>query len=123
MITNVTMDSASILEVRDGQNWRRAYSNSEDGRAQLKAEFPVEYDELCGEGKPWGTEPTVQPIEDDGVPSYPVAPYNIVAGEYITIGGVLYKAIENIPNGEPVIVGQNAIKTTVEEQLRGLKGE
>ena len=123
MITNATVDSASILEVRDGKNWRRAYANSEYGRVQLQAEFPDAYDELCGEGKPWGTEPTVKPIEDDDVPRYPVAPYNIVAGEYITIGNVLYKATENIPNGEPVIVGQNAIKTTVEEQLRELKGE
>ena len=123
MITNVTTDSVSILKVRDDVNWRRAFSNSEEGRAQLKAEFPDAYDELCGEGKPWGTEPSVQPIEDAGVPRYPVAPYNIVAGEYITIGGVLYLATENIPNGEPVIVGQNAIKTTVEEQLCGLKGE
>ena len=52
-----------------------------------------------------------------------LAPHNIVAGEYITIDGVLYLATENIPNGEPVIVGQNAIETTVEEQLYDLKGE
>ena len=64
MITNVTTDSISVLEVRDGKNWRRAYSNSEDGRAQLKAEFPDAYEELCGEGKPWGTEPTVFPVPD-----------------------------------------------------------
>jgi len=63
-------------------------------------------------------------IEDNGVPAYAVAPRNIVFGEYITIDNVLYKATENIPNGEPVIVGQNAIKTTVEEQLAELaKGE
>ena len=54
---------------------------------------------------------------------YPTAPHNILKGEYITIGGVLYKATENIPNGERVIVGQNAVKTTIEEQLRELKGE
>lgn len=51
------------------------------------------------------------------------APKNILAGEYVTINGVMYKAIENIPNGESVIVGQNAIETTVEEQLYELKGE
>ena len=53
----------------------------------------------------------------------PTATHNIMRGEFVTINGVLYKAAENIPNGEPVIVGQNAIKTTVEEQLRELKGE
>lgn len=61
MLTNITETSVSILEVRDGENWRRAYVNSEDGRAQLQADFPADYDELCGEGKPWGTEPTVFP--------------------------------------------------------------
>ena len=57
--------------------------------------------------------------------TYPVAPRNITEGEYITIGGVLYKAIANIPNGEPVIEGKNAIETTVEAQLYELtmKGE
>lgn len=62
-------------------------------------------------------------IEDDGKSDYAVAPKNILAGEYITIAGVLYLAMENIPNGEPVIVGQNAIVTTVEEQLYVMKGE
>ena len=53
----------------------------------------------------------------------PTAHRNITAGEYVTINNVLYLATENIPNGEPIIVGQNAIKTTVEEQLYELKGE
>ena len=56
-------------------------------------------------------------IEDDGQHNYPVAPHNIVAGEYITVNSVLYLATENIPSGEPIIVGQNAVETTVEEQL------
>ena len=56
-------------------------------------------------------------IVDDGVVEHITAPHNILAGEYITIEGVLYKATENIPNGEPIIVGQNAIITTIEEQL------
>ena len=62
-------------------------------------------------------------IEDDGVSPYPTAPHNIMAGEYVTINGVMYKAIANIPNGEPIIVGQNAVETTIEEQLYELKGE
>jgi len=62
-------------------------------------------------------------IEDDGQSNYPTAPHNIVEGEYVTIDGVLYLATQNIPNGEPVIVEQNAIATTVEAQLLELKGE
>lgn len=52
------------------------------------------------------------------------APRNIFAGECITIKGTMYKAILNIPNGECIITGQNAIETTIEEQLAELaKGE
>lgn len=54
----------------------------------------------------------------------PVAPRNITAGEYINIGGALYKATTNIPNGGLVITGQNAVATTIESQLNELaKGE
>lgn len=54
----------------------------------------------------------------------PIAPRNILEGEYITVGGVLYKATDNIPAGERIIVGQNATKTTYEEQLYELtRGE
>lgn len=63
------------------------------------------------------------PVEPEPALDQTIAPYNIVAGEYVTIGGVLYLATENIPNGEPIIVGQNAVKTTIEDQLRELKGE
>ena len=62
-------------------------------------------------------------IEDDGVSPYPIAPLNIYEGEYVMIGDVLYLATMNIPCGEPVIVGQNAVETTIEEQLYMLKGE
>lgn len=54
----------------------------------------------------------------------PVAPCNIVAGEYITVNNTLYKATANIPTGGAIITGQNAVKTTIEEQLHELaKGE
>lgn len=54
----------------------------------------------------------------------PVAPRNITEGEYITVDGVLYKATENIPNGAHIITVQNAVVTTVEEQLYEMtKGE
>lgn len=54
----------------------------------------------------------------------PVAPHNITEGEYITVNGVLYKATANIPSGENIVTGQNAIATTIEEQLAELtKGE
>lgn len=63
-------------------------------------------------------------IYDDGISIYPTADHNIVAGEYVTANGVLYKAIMNIPNGGSIITGQNAVVTTVEEQLYELtKGE
>lgn len=53
-----------------------------------------------------------------------VAPRNITEGEYITVDGVLYKATTNIPNGASIITGQNAVVTTVEEQLYEMtKGE
>lgn len=55
---------------------------------------------------------------------FPIAPRNIVEGEYITVGGVLYKATDNIPAGERIITGQNATETTYEEQLYELtRGE
>ena len=54
----------------------------------------------------------------------PVAPRNITEGEYITIDGVMYKAITNIPNGASIITGQNVVETTIEEQLyEMMKGE
>ena len=54
----------------------------------------------------------------------PVAQRNIIEGEYITVGGVLYKATDNIPAGERIITGQNATETTYEEQLYELtRGE
>lgn len=72
MITNATIDSVSILEVRNEINWRRAYSNSEEGRAQLQVEFPEAYAELCGEDKLWGTEPIVFPApETEPIPTEP----------------------------------------------------
>ena len=57
-------------------------------------------------------------------PDVPVAPRNVVAGEYITVNGTLYKTLVNVPSGEPIITGQNAVETTIEEQLHELtKGE
>lgn len=54
----------------------------------------------------------------------PVAPRNIMECECITVDGVMYKATANIPSGEPIITGQNAVETTIEEQLAELaKGE
>ena len=68
-------------------------------------------------------ECTAEEIKAQEKPTAPVAPKNIMAGEYVTINSVLYLATENIPNGEPIIVGQNAVVTTIEEQLLMLKGE
>lgn len=61
---------------------------------------------------------------DDEEPKTVVAPRNLTKGEYITISGVMYKTTSNIPNGEHIITGQNAIETTIEKQLAELsKGE
>lgn len=51
------------------------------------------------------------------------ATHNILANDYVTINNTLYMATKNIPNGEPIIVGQNAIITTIESVLYELKGE
>lgn len=61
----------------------------------------------------------VYTVEDVPDP-VPAASRNITVGEYFAVDGVLYKATDNIPNGEPIITGQNAIETTVEEQLAEL---
>lgn len=62
-------------------------------------------------------------IVDDGQ-NNPIAPRNITEGEYITVDGVMYKATSNIPNGSYIITGQNAVATTIEEQLyEMMKGE
>lgn len=64
------------------------------------------------------------PLPKEEPSNVPVAPRNVMVDEYITVNGVLYKALSNIPNGEPIITGQNAVETTVEEQLAELaKGE
>ena len=76
------------------------------------------------DGKP--VECTAEDIKAQEEANKPktTAPRNVVKGEYVTINGVLYKATANIPNGEPIIVGQNAVVTTVEEQLYEMtKGE
>ena len=61
------------------------------------------------------------PIQEQ--PKKVIAPRNLTIGEYITVNGVMYKITSNIPNGEPIVVGKNAIETTIEAQLLELKGE
>lgn len=109
-----------------------ALNLAEDGRI-----LSVTYEEYAAEGMPIVDEMPEGDAYDykyiDGVyiydplpepVQYVTAPRNLTAGEYITIKGVMYKATSNIPNGEEIIVGQNAIATTIEEQLAELaKGE
>jgi hypothetical protein len=76
------------------------------------------------DGKP--VECTAEEIkaQEEANKPKPTAPRNITEGEYITVDGVMYKAITNIPNGAIIITGQNAVVTTVEEQLYEMtKGE
>lgn len=57
-VTNLTSESVSILTVTDGKNHRRAYENSESGRADLIAFEP---DEVVNEVMAvWGDTPTVE---------------------------------------------------------------
>jgi len=65
----------------------------------------------------------VSRITVEGEFDCPTAPRNILAGEYVTCENVLYLALENIPSGERIVVGQNAAETTLEQQLYELKGE
>lgn len=69
-------------------------------------------------------ECTAEEIEEQEAainkPPVPVAPRNVITGECVTINGTLYKAIKNIPAGEPVIIGQNAVETTYEAELLAL---
>ena len=63
-------------------------------------------------------------MEEDGQADFPSAPRNVTGGEYFTVAGVMYQATDNIPVGEPIITGHNALETTVEQQLTRLaKGE
>ncbi|MBR2582923.1 MAG: hypothetical protein IKD61_05960 [Oscillospiraceae bacterium] len=48
---------------------------------------------------------------------------NCSVGDVVSVDGVMYEAISAIPKGGAVIVGQNAIVTSLEEQLAKLKGE
>ena len=76
------------------------------------------------DGKP--VECTAEEIAQQEMARKPkiTAPHNIIAGEYVTVNGTLYKATDNIPSGEVIVNGQNVIETTIEEQLAELaKGE
>lgn len=109
-----------------------ALNLAEDGRI-----LSVTYEEYAAEGMPIVYELPEGDVTEyryvdgafvhDPVPvpvQYAVAPRNLTAGEYITINNVMYKITANIPHGEPIITGQNAIETTIEEQLAELaKGE
>ena len=75
-------------------------------------------------GKPVECSSEEITAQEEALKPKTIAPRNIVEGEYITVNGVLYKATSNIPIGERIVTGQNAIETTVEEQLAELaKGE
>lgn len=76
------------------------------------------------DGKPVECTPEEIAAQEEANKPKTVAPRNITAGEYITSNGVLYKATVNIPVGEHIVTGQNAVETTIEEQLYEMtKGE
>lgn len=75
-------------------------------------------------GKPVECTPEEIAAQEEARKPKTIAPRNITEGEYITVNSVLYLAISNIPFGEPIITGQNAVETTIEAQLYELtKGE
>lgn len=71
-LDGLTQDSVSLkrqnyVEVEGqlqavGQPWRRAYVNSEQGRAQATAEIPEPYKSAVF--AVWGDVPTIFPVED-----------------------------------------------------------
>jgi hypothetical protein len=76
------------------------------------------------DGKPVECTPEEIAEQEEANKPKTIAPYNITEGEYVTVNGTLYKATVNIPNGTPIVTGQNAVVTTVEEQLYELtRGE
>ena len=111
---------------------RYALNLAEDGRilSATYAEF-APADAVLVEELPDGNVADYRYVNDEfaydplSVPTqHIVAPRNLTEGEYITINGVMYQVMSNIPNGEPIITGQNAIETTIEKQLAELaKGE
>lgn len=112
MVYDITYEAVTVEETR--QEVRLVFTDVSiicATREIFDANYPIAEKEAVGE------------IIVEGAFDYAVAPRNIFSGEYVTIQGVLYLATENIPNGEPVIAGQNAIETTLEQQLYELKGE
>ena len=109
-----------------------ALNLSEDGRI-LSATYPqyAPADAVTVEALPQGdisdyrygdSQYVYDPLP--GPSPFPAAPRNITEGEYISVNGILYLATANIPRGESIITGQNAMETTVEQQLYELaKGE
>ena len=76
------------------------------------------------DGKPMECSAEEITRQEEAQKPKPTVSRNILAGEYVTVMGVLYKATTNIPNGEQIVTGQNAVETTIEEQLYELtKGE
>ena len=105
----------------DGRILSATYSKFAPADAVIVDELPDgDITEYRYEGGEFVYDPLPQPEHHASV----VAPRNIAEGEYITVDGVMYKATASIPNGERIIAGQNAVVTTVEEQLYELtKGE
>lgn len=55
--------------------------------------------------------------------TYPQADKNYSIGDTTTIEGVMYEFTSNTPRGTRIIVNQNAIITTFDDQLKKLKGD
>ena len=119
-------DITDLVEIDRGKGDRFHHAQNNYFDKPIKTDGGAyRYRLVSGQDKKWRecTPEEIAQQEEANKPK-PTAPRNITEGEYITIDGILYKSIANIPNGESIVTGQNAVETTIEEQLHELtKGE
>jgi len=124
------VDSSAFLA--DAAGWVQIDSGSGDKYHHAQGNYFPEsiltdsgaYRYKLVDGKAVRCTPEEIAAQEEAARPRPTAPRNIPAGGYVTAGGVLYKATANIPVGEAIVTGQNAVETTIEEQLAELaKGE
>ena len=64
---------------------------------------------------------TDRPIEDWSEPEEMVSSKNIPSGQYFTVGNHLLYSTATIPAGEDIIIGTNAVETTIADELNNIK--
>lgn len=119
----ILTDTSGWVEIDSGCGYK--YSHAQGNYFSRKIHvYPGVYRYKLVNGEPVECTPEEIAAQEEANKPKTVAPRNITAGEYITSNGVLYKATVNIPVGEHIVTGQNAVETTIEEQLYEMtKGE